>query len=177
MTTGGQRIHDYDTQVAKMLKKGMNPEDFAGYLMIHKYGTCRTAASASAWSADGRACWVKTTSARPACSRAISRESSRKGDSTMEINDKLVSYVAELAHLKLDDDQRAQAAADLSRMIGYVDQLAELDTDGVEPMSHVFPLVNVFREDEVKPSMARELILQNAPKQKDGCFLVPKTVE
>lgn len=40
VTTGGQRIHDYDTQVAKMLKKGMNPEDFAGYLMIHKYGTC-----------------------------------------------------------------------------------------------------------------------------------------
>ena len=95
----------------------------------------------------------------------------------MEINDKLVSYVAELAHLKLDDDQRAQAATDLSRMIRYVDQLAELDTDGVEPMSHVLPLVNVFREDEVKPSMARELILQIAPKQKDGCFLVPKTVE
>lgn len=40
VTTGGQRIHDYNTQVAKMLKKGMNPEDFAGYLMIHKYGTC-----------------------------------------------------------------------------------------------------------------------------------------
>ena len=40
VTTGGQRIHDYDTQVAKMLKKGMNPADFAGYLMIHKYGTC-----------------------------------------------------------------------------------------------------------------------------------------
>ena len=67
----------------------------------------------------------------------------------MEINDKLVSYVAELAHLKLDDDQRAQAAADLARMIGYVDQLSELDTDGVEPMSHAFPVVNVFREDEV----------------------------
>lgn len=40
VTTGGQRIHDYDTQVAKLIKKGMNPEDFAGYLMIHKYGTC-----------------------------------------------------------------------------------------------------------------------------------------
>ena len=76
----------------------------------------------------------------------------------MEINDKLVSYAAELAHLKLDDDQRAQAAADLARMIGYVDQLSELDTDGVEPMSHAFPVVNVFREDEVKPSMERELI-------------------
>ena len=95
----------------------------------------------------------------------------------MEINDKLVSYVAELAHLKLDDDQRAQAAADLARMIGYVDQLSELDTDGVEPMSHAFPVVNVFREDEVKPSMERELILKNAPAVKDGCFLVPKTVE
>ena len=70
----------------------------------------------------------------------------------MEINDKLVSYVAELAHLKLDDDQRAQAAADLARMIGYVDQLSELDTDGVEPMSHAFPVVNVFREDEVSPA-------------------------
>ena len=95
----------------------------------------------------------------------------------MEINDKLVSYVAELAHLKLDDDQRAQAAADLARMIGYVDQLSELDTDGVEPMSHAFPVVNVFREDEVKPSMERELILKNAPKQKEGCFRVPNTVE
>ena len=47
----------------------------------------------------------------------------------------------------------------------------------MEPKSHVIPLVNVFREHEVKPSMARELILQNAPKQKDDCFLVPKTVE
>ena len=95
----------------------------------------------------------------------------------MEINDKLVSYVAELAHLKIDDAQRAQAASDLARMIGYVDKLSELDTDGVEPMSHAFPVVNVFREDEVKPSMERELILENAPAVKDGCFLVPKTVE
>lgn len=95
----------------------------------------------------------------------------------MEINDKLVSYVAELAHLKIDDAQRAQAAADLARMIGYVDKLSELDTAGVEPMSHAFPVVNVFREDEVKPSMERDLILKNAPAVKDGCFLVPKTVE
>ena len=73
----------------------------------------------------------------------------------MEINDKLVSYVAELAHLKIDEAQREQAAADLARMIGYVDQLSELDTTGVEPMSHAFPVVNVFREDEVKPSMSK----------------------
>ena len=95
----------------------------------------------------------------------------------MEITDKLVAYVAELAHLKLDDAQRQQAADDLARMIGYVDKLGELDTDGVEPMSHAFPVTNVFREDEVRESMAREQVLANAPAVKDGCFLVPKTVE
>ena len=95
----------------------------------------------------------------------------------MEITDKLVAYVAELAHLKLDGEQRAQAAADLARMIGYVDKLSELDTEGVEPMSHAFPVTNVFREDEVRESMVREQVLANAPAVKDGCFLVPKTVE
>ena len=95
----------------------------------------------------------------------------------MEITDKLVAYVAELAHLKLDDAQKRQAADDLARMIGYVDKLSELDTDGVEPMSHAVPVTNVFREDEVRESMAREQVLANAPAVKDGCFLVPKTVE
>ena len=95
----------------------------------------------------------------------------------MEITDKLVAYVAELAHLKLDGEQRAQAAADLARMIGYVDKLSELDTEGVETMSHAVPVTNVFREDEVRDSMDRELVLANAPAAKDGCFLVPKTVE
>ena len=95
----------------------------------------------------------------------------------MEITDKLVAYVAELAHLKLDDAQKRQAADDLARMIGYVDKLSELDTDGVEPLSHAFPVPTVFREDEVRESMAREQVLANAPAVKDGCFLVPKTVE
>ncbi|HIU16171.1 MAG TPA: Asp-tRNA(Asn)/Glu-tRNA(Gln) amidotransferase subunit GatC [Candidatus Ventricola intestinavium] len=95
----------------------------------------------------------------------------------MEITDGLIAYVAELAHLKLDDAQRAKARDDLARMIGYVDQLAEIDTEGVEPMSHVFPVKNVFREDEVRESMDREAILKNAPEKKDGCFVVPRTVE
>ena len=95
----------------------------------------------------------------------------------MEITDGLIAYVSELAHLKLDDAQRAKARDDLARMIGYVDQLAEIDTEGVEPMSHVFPVKNVFREDEVRESMDREAILKNAPEKKDGCFVVPRTVE
>ena len=95
----------------------------------------------------------------------------------MEINDKLVSYVAELAHLKLDDAQHGQAAADLARMIGYVNQLSELDTDGVEPMSHVFPVKNVLREDVVEPSYDRAALLKNAPVPDEEAFLVPKAVE
>ena len=95
----------------------------------------------------------------------------------MEITDKLIEYVSELAHLKLEEDQREQAKGDLARMIGYVDKLSQLDTEGVGPMSHAFPVANVFREDEVRESMDRELVLKNAPAPKAGCFLVPKTVE
>lgn len=95
----------------------------------------------------------------------------------MEITDKLIDYVAGLAHLMIDEEQRERAKDDLSQMIGYVGRLSELDTQGVEPMSHAFAVTNVFREDETQESMDRELILQNAPAAKDGCFLVPKTVE
>ena len=62
-------------------------------------------------------------------------------------------------------------------MLDYVDKLNELDTDGVEPMSHVFPVNNVFREDIVTNGDDREEILKNAPERKDGAFVVPKTVE
>lgn len=55
--------------------------------------------------------------------------------------------------------------------------LNALDTSGVEPMSHVFPVKNVLREDEVVPSFDRDELLRNAPASEDGAFLVPKTVE
>ena len=95
----------------------------------------------------------------------------------MKITEEMVDYVSVLSRLKLPAEEKARMTGALERILDYMDVLNALDTAEVEPMSHVFPLVNVFREDEVKPSMARELILQNAPKQKDGCFLVPKTVE
>jgi aspartyl-tRNA(Asn)/glutamyl-tRNA(Gln) amidotransferase subunit C len=53
----------------------------------------------------------------------------------------------------------------------------ELDTEGIQPQSHVFPIHNVFREDEVLNGPDRDSLLQNAPAKKDGCFMVPKTVE
>ena len=56
-------------------------------------------------------------------------------------------------------------------------RMEELDTDGVEPLTHVFPIQNVFREDEVTNAADRDNLLANAPVKKDGCFVVPKTVE
>ena len=62
----------------------------------------------------------------------------------------------------------------MGRMLDYIDKLGELDTEGVEPMSHVFPVQNVFREDIVTNSDTREQLLANAPEQKDGMFMVPR---
>ena len=62
-------------------------------------------------------------------------------------------------------------------MLDYIDTLNELDTSGVEPMSHVFPVNNVFREDVVTNGDDREEILANAPEAKEGAFVVPKTFD
>mgnify|MGYP002508121652 CR=1 FL=1 len=91
------------------------------------------------------------------------------------IDDETIEYVAILAKLELTDEEMAQAGKDMGRMLDYIDKLAELDTDGVEPMSHIFPVQNVFREDEVTNSDMREQLLANAPQQKEGMFVVPRT--
>lgn len=93
------------------------------------------------------------------------------------ISDETIEYVSILAKLELSDEEREQAKQDMGRMLDYIDQLNELDTEGVEPMSHVFPVHNVFREDVVTNGDDREAILKNAPEEKDGAFMVPRTVE
>ena len=93
------------------------------------------------------------------------------------ISDETIEYVGILAKLELSGEEKEQAKKDMERMLDYVDKLNELDTDGVEPMSHVFPVNNVFREDIVTNGDDREEILKNAPERKDGAFVVPKTVE
>lgn len=91
------------------------------------------------------------------------------------ISDETIEYVGILAKLELSQDEREQAKADMGRMIDYIDKLGELDTTGVEPMSHVFPVQNVFREDVVTNNDMREQMLLNAPEEKEGMFVVPKT--
>lgn len=93
------------------------------------------------------------------------------------ISDETIEYVGILAKLELSDAEKEQAKKDMGRMLDYIDKLGELDTEGVEPMSHVFPVQNVFREDVVTNSDTREQLLSNAPEQKEGMFMVPRTFD
>lgn len=93
------------------------------------------------------------------------------------ISDETIEYVGILAKLELSGEEKEQAKKDMMSMLNYIDKLNELDTEGVEPMSHIFPVNNVFREDIIENGDERENILKNAPEQKDGAFKVPKTVE
>ena len=92
------------------------------------------------------------------------------------ISDETIEYVGILAKLELDSEEKEQAKKDMGRMLDYIDKLNELDTDGVEPMSHIFPVNNVFREDEVCNGDGREITLANSPERKEDCFVVPKTI-
>ena len=93
------------------------------------------------------------------------------------ISNETIEYVVILAKLELSDEEKEEAKRDMGRMLDCIDKLNELDTEGVEPMSHVFSMNNVFREDAVVNGDDRENILANAPEQKDGAFKVPRTVE
>jgi aspartyl-tRNA(Asn)/glutamyl-tRNA(Gln) amidotransferase subunit C len=93
------------------------------------------------------------------------------------IDDKVIENVSILAQLELTEEEKEAAKEDMSRMLAYIDKLNELDTENIEPMSHIFPIHNVFREDIVENGDDRENMLKNAPESKDGAFKVPKTVE
>lgn len=93
------------------------------------------------------------------------------------ISDETIEYVGILAKLELSDEEKEQAKKDMGSMLDYIDKLNELDTEGVEPMSHVFPVNNVFREDVVTNGDNREQMLANAPQKKEGTYMVPKTFD
>jgi len=84
-----------------------------------------------------------------------------------------IEKVALLARLQLTEDELGTMTHELTQIVGYVDQLAEVSTDGVEPMAHAIELVNVFRDDVVAPSLPREEALANAPHHDGRGYLVP----
>ena len=93
------------------------------------------------------------------------------------ITDETIEYVGILAKLELSGEEKEQAKRDMGRMLDYINKLNELDTTGVEPMSHVFPVQNVFREDVVTGVDGSRETLKNAPEEKDAMFVVPKTFD
>ncbi|MCX4296858.1 MAG: Asp-tRNA(Asn)/Glu-tRNA(Gln) amidotransferase subunit GatC [Lachnospiraceae bacterium] len=93
------------------------------------------------------------------------------------ITDETIEHVGILTKLALSTEEKEQAKKDMSRMLDYIDKLAALDTTNIEPMSHVFPVQNVFREDVVTNGDESKKILKNAPVEKDNMFVVPKTFD
>ena len=84
-----------------------------------------------------------------------------------------VRKVAMLARLQLSDPELERMTEQLGQIVGYVNQLAELDTENVSPLSHAGELVNVFAEDDPRPGLARSEVLAGAPKRDDECYRVP----
>jgi aspartyl-tRNA(Asn)/glutamyl-tRNA(Gln) amidotransferase subunit C len=95
----------------------------------------------------------------------------------MSLTPEEVDHIALLARLDLSAAERERAGRELSQILDHFQQLNELDTTDVEPTSHVFPVVNVLREDQTRPSLPRADVLLNAPEQADGMFQVPRVVE
>ena len=85
-----------------------------------------------------------------------------------------VEHVAKLARLELTEEEKVKFSKQLGDILKYVEQMNEVDTTGVEPMSHAIPVVNVFREDVVVQEQTKEELMVNAPSKEDGFFRVPK---
>jgi len=88
-----------------------------------------------------------------------------------------VEHVAKLARLHLTDEEREMFTEQLNAILQYADKLNELDTERIEPTTHVLHLSNVMREDVVEQSMPPEKVFLNAPDEDDGQFKVPAVLE
>jgi aspartyl-tRNA(Asn)/glutamyl-tRNA(Gln) amidotransferase subunit C len=91
----------------------------------------------------------------------------------MAISRQEVQKIALLGRLSLSEEELDRMTVHLGDILGYMDLLGEVNTDGVEPMAHALDVANVFREDCAGPSLDRELALANAPNRDDECYRVP----
>ena len=95
----------------------------------------------------------------------------------MALSREQVEKVALLGRLKLTEAELEKFTTQLNQIVGYVEQLQELDTEDVEPMAHPLPINNVFRADEVRLSIGVDAALANAPKRDAEFYLVPPVLE
>ena len=96
---------------------------------------------------------------------------------SMAISKEEVEHVAKLARLLVSEEEKDVLTRQLSGILTYVGKLNEINTEGVEPLSHVIDIKNVFREDKTRESLSQDLALSNAPEKRDGFFRVPKIIE
>jgi len=94
----------------------------------------------------------------------------------LSVTKKDVEYIAELARLTFKKEELESFTHQLNEILSYVDKLNELNTENVEPLSHPVENINVFRNDELKPSITTEDALKNAPYKTDEFFKVPKVI-
>ena len=88
-----------------------------------------------------------------------------------------IKYVAHLARIHLTPEEESAFGAQLGQVLTYIEKLKEVDVSQVEPTAHAVPMVNVTRPDEVRPSLAHDEAMRNAPAEANGLFMVPKIVE
>jgi aspartyl-tRNA(Asn)/glutamyl-tRNA(Gln) amidotransferase subunit C len=88
-----------------------------------------------------------------------------------------IEHIAHLSRLELRGGDREVFAKQLNNILGYVNTLQKLETEGIDPTFHPAPLSNVMRKDEVKPSLSREDALKNAPQKEDHFFRMPPVIE
>ena len=95
----------------------------------------------------------------------------------MQITEELIDYLQKLGRIRLSEEDRQKTMKDLSSIMGYIDKLNELDTTGVEPLSHVFGRTTVVREDVVTNGDMRDKIISNAARKDEETILVPRTFD
>lgn len=95
----------------------------------------------------------------------------------MSIDRTIVDHVARLARLELSDEERDRFTRQLSELLEYFAKLGELDTDHVDPTSHVIEMTNVVREDRAGACLPRDAVLADAPEHENGFFKVPPVIE
>lgn len=94
----------------------------------------------------------------------------------MEIDDKLIDKLAELSKLEFEGDAKEEIKNDLSRILGFINKLEELDTENVEPLIFLTDEYDIYREDELKPMLNKKEALANAPQKDSDYFKVPKVL-
>jgi aspartyl-tRNA(Asn)/glutamyl-tRNA(Gln) amidotransferase subunit C len=94
----------------------------------------------------------------------------------MEVNDQLIDHLAGLSKLSFNETEKAELRTDLQKMISFIGKLQELDTTGIEPLTHMGASMNAMRKDEVKGMVSREEALLNAPVKDRQFFKGPKVI-